>query len=160
MKASLLLSLMLLASCGNPFNLHKDVRKHVDPRPTLTTNPIFIKYINEFEAEYGQTISDIPVNFAFISEPQTIAWCNEWDSGEKSIEVSESHWNSMSEERRQQLIEHELGHCELNLDHDETYDPIDNCPTSIMNPYVFGNYGITNCYLPKHDYYMRQLFKR
>ena len=159
MKASLLLSLMLLSSCGNPFSLIKDLRKHTDPRPTLTTNPMFIKYINEFEAEYGRTIGDIPINFAFISKPQTAAWCNEWDYGEKNIEVSESHWNNMSEKRRQELIFHELGHCELNLDHNENYES-DSCPTSIMNPYVFNDYGVDNCYTPKFNYYMRQLFGR
>ena len=66
----------------------------------------------------------------------------------------------MSEERRQELIFHELGHCELNLDHDETYNETDNCPTSIMNPFVFGDYGVDNCYTPKFNYYINQLFGR
>jgi Zn-dependent protease with chaperone function len=160
MKASLLLSLMLLTSCGNPFALHKDQHKHTDPRPILTTDPTFIKYIDLFEAEYGKMIGDIPINFALISKPQTVAWCNEWNSGERNVEVSQPHWNSMSESQKEELIFHELGHCELNLDHDDTYDTNDSCPTSLMNPYVFGNYETTNCYIPKYDYYMRQLFKR
>jgi hypothetical protein len=154
MNKTLVLSLLLLVSCG---------KHHKDPRTNHSTNAEFRSYINVFESNYGRHIGDIPIYFADAKD-NIAAQCLKWTTGEKAIEVDQVEWSWLSEEQRQQLIDHELGHCELNLEHNDKYKRDITgyylCPSSIMNPNVFSDYAIDNCYVPDHAYYMRELFKR
>lgn len=53
----------------------------------------------------------------------------------------------------QQLIFHELGHCVLNLDHNDDIMN-NNCPKSIMHSRFFGD---TECYWNNIEYYLKEL---
>lgn len=145
---------LLLVSCG---------KQHQDPRTNHSTDEEFISYIRVFESNYGKHIGDIPINFKDQDE-DTAGECVIWSTGEKEIQISQNTWSVLSEKQRQQLIDHELGHCELNLEHNPEYKR-DNtgyfiCPVSIMHPNVFNDYSIKNCYVPDNDYYIDELFKR
>lgn len=153
MKVSILIVIML-TSCG---------RHHVDPRINHNTNQVFLPYIKSFENVYGHKISDIPIEFK-DQDSDIVGVCLIWKTGEKAIEVDEIQWNYLSEKQQEQLIFHELGHCQLGLKHNDNYrydiTGYKLCPNSIMNPNIFSDYSIDNCYIPEFNEYIKELFKK
>ena len=154
MKNILIFSLMLV-SCG---------KYYADPRAILTTDAAFTPYIKDFETLYGKKINNIPINFGNTANVAFIAVCRKWSDFEKDIIVKKEVWNMLSKEQKQELIFHELGHCELNLEHISNYTyNVNNpyiCPISIMNPQVFNDYSISYCYNANINYYTNKLFNR
>lgn len=119
----------LLTSCGIPLPLQKDlVVKDINAvRQFSTTDPAFTKYVQEFEHRGRVTmndgsfsVGDIPVNFGDTENPNFQGVCFEYPDGTKEVIVKRSWWSAVSEEYRESLIFHELGHCRLGRDHDDT----------------------------------------
>lgn len=56
-----------------------------------------------------------------------------------TVEVDQKEWNKLSQGQKQNLVDHELGHCLLGRTHRHGYTAINNViyPKSIMYPYVF-----------------------
>jgi hypothetical protein len=62
--------------------------------------------------------------------------CVRWSDGHRQIQIDQYYWeNSLDEGEKQEVINHELGHCDLNRDHDTR--TANGYPISIMYPYVF-----------------------
>lgn len=125
MKYLTTIILLLFVSCGiKP----QDVEKTNELRYKLDTdNSIFDTYQLYFENDYyintGKTIdtSWIRINFDADLEGTTKnGVCYSFSDGKREITIRETAWNLMSEYSRKHLIYHELGHCALNLEHDDT----------------------------------------
>ena len=125
----------------------------------------FDKYVQAFEVEYGEKIVDLDISFGdpkiyFLpKEVKAIAACmiNWGYMGSKKIVIDASFWDRITEDSREQLIFHELGHCVLGLDHIDKIKK--GCPVSIMNSYAFSQDEIVKCYIPNKRIYFNRLFK-
>lgn len=134
-----------------------------DPRSGCKTASEFYRYIDDFEAEYGNNIGDIPVCIGSIEiedKESVIGVCRTWTGPTRKyreITIKEEWFDRNHEDEYavRQLIEHELGHCLLNRDHVEEVDE-DFHPISIMYPYHFSG----GHYQDNHEYYLNELFRR
>lgn len=151
MKKLLLLSL-LLSACAKP---------QPDPRSISGIDPAFTSYVQKFESYYGNSIGDIPIQFTDIASP-TIGVCTRWTSGERQIVIDRTYWNNpyTSDKAKMGLIFHELGHCALNREHNNTtfyyYGShiAGDVPYSLMNMYNF----YSNNYVELESHYINELF--
>lgn len=101
--------------------------------------PLVIKpYAKVFEDESKQKIkSEINiVNFDKDDESSIAGLCRFLPSY-NIIEINENYWNRIGNYGKEQLLLHELGHCELGYDHNSKM--LDNRPESIMYPVAFGD---------------------
>lgn len=152
-----LISVLFIVSCGKPLPDFK--KDQGGGREFNTTNPIFKEYIGRFENSYGSKISDIPLNLKTL--PSGIAgYCIEYSSGTKEIVFDSTYWSGITDLEKEELVFHELGHCQLNKDHKDGFIDLNgnNCKSSIMNSFVFTEYEVNTCYITNHDYYIDELF--
>lgn len=123
----LTIAITTLSSCGLPFGADFVKKKSQAVRTNTTTNPVFSSYIASFEqvgkSETGQTqfsIGDIPVNFGDTEHPDYQGVCFSYENGQHEVIIRESWWNSASDTYRESLLFHELGHCRLGREHDDS----------------------------------------
>jgi hypothetical protein len=106
---------LLLTACGNP--------------PKLTTDPVFVPYIKEYEQTFNTKVHMATINFA-QTNPKYAAVCYQWGPyGE--ILVSKETWKLLTDLQKVNLIFHELGHCHKWRRHKDTLQA-DYCPVSFM----------------------------
>ncbi len=152
-RALFLLSLLLLAACGR--------------EPTAEETATFAPYFERFETysrRFGRdTSSDTKVKILFGAlRPGEIGVCEQGFLQSPRVTVSRSAWNMRSEDGREALIFHELGHCLLGRDHTDATSGYGsqgrrvNIPASLMNTSGVGS----SLYAAEHDYYIRELFTR
>lgn len=128
---TLITTMALLTSCGIPLPLQKDlVVKDINAvRQFSTTDPAFSKYVQEFEHNGRKilndgsfSVGDVPINFGDTENPNFQGVCFEYPDGTKEVIIKKSWWDAVSEDYRESLIFHELGHCSLGRDHlDDTW---------------------------------------
>lgn len=124
MKKFSLLFFIILSSCGR----------------TPYIEPELIKYLNRFEKEINYSTENIAVVFTNLDAP-TIGVCTLNDFSFNFIQLDRRFWESSDEYEREQLIYHELGHCAMFLEHNDTevtYNSV-KIPGSIMNSTFFGD---------------------
>jgi hypothetical protein len=148
MKKTLLLTIsFLLIGCG----------------PVKQTHPDFIKYINSFETEIGLKVKtpivykSIVLSEEELKKSRSVGTCYRYANSNKNfIDIEKQYWDAASELLKEQLIFHELGHCELNLEHTEEKinTPFGSIPKSIMFPYIFANQPYYEAY---KEYYFNEL---
>src|SRR5579884_1508973 len=130
MKMFLLVLIALLSSsCGPP------------PDPSITQDPELIPFINSFESEIGVDASHVSATFSKLTSPD-IGMCDSYDDGRRDIYIDRDEWNQMDYVGREQLMYHELGHCAMNLEHNNSYVTLPGGTQvygSIMNEYWFGD---------------------
>lgn len=119
----------------------------------ITSNdiePEFHSYVEEFKqnSQLGHTVKMI---FGEIKEEDVIAYCYNYGNLRKNyILVDRTRYNELTDLEKEEVVYHELGHCILFRDHDETilngndYGLKYNLFKSIMYPYVFGGYKFKN----------------
>lgn len=138
-KLVILLSLWFLAGCGRPGN-------YIDPR--LET------HVQKFEELFGITVtSDIT-----ISKIEKHVGLCKYKNFENSIIIDSDFYETHKSNYYaiQQLMFHELGHCELYMDHDDrTFS--NGTPMSIMNYYAFGMFSY---YETNNEYYLNELINK
>ena len=127
-----IVSCALISSCGiNPFEDVIEKKVASDPRTNLDTNLAFSYYVNIYETDYKEEtgidvdVSYIPINFGDISEVRNaIGVCYVYNLGSgvktREIKINESWWNIATNDSREALIKHELGHCHLDRVHDDS----------------------------------------
>lgn len=108
----------------------------------------FKPYVAKFEY-YSLDIVNSSIMYGKMAWP-TVGECF-YDT--QTVLVDEKYFNKMGYLGKEELIFHELGHCELNRDHED--DMMDYCPRTIM---YFQTFGDSACYAQKHEYYMDELF--
>ncbi len=138
---TLFLLLLLNSACGQYAQ-----KKH-------TIDSEFLQLVDVFELEQNVTV-DIDITFKKIERPAVgVCWYNKNNNKMNglSIEIDPTFWNGASDDEREELLFHELGHCILGREHDETKLYL-NIPKSIMYPYVFGW-----AYKKYRSYYVEEL---
>lgn len=145
MRQMLVISLLMLSACGK-FYVPKD------PRTIHGVNPIFQPYIDLYVQQKGSKLAyDIPMQFTDL-KGDTVGLCTRWhESGYRQIQIDRSYWNYISDNMRIALISHELGHCDLNRNHDETIISY-QMPKSFMYP---SNFDYPDSWI---FYYFSELF--
>lgn len=114
----------------------------------------FDSYVQTFETTYNIPVN-VSIMFKDIADDTIAGQC--WYSEPRKIEIDTPYWNEITELGREQLIMHELGHCVLNLDHDETIGTVGawhNVPMSIMYPSHFGD---DPWYRDNRAYYLQEM---
>lgn len=128
MKTWMVLSTLFLVGCGQGF------QSADDPRSIHGVDPAFYPQIQTYldHKPTHQLDYDIPIQFGEL-EGNTVGLCTRWTNGYRQIIVDRYYWEHQStEDQKRSLIAHELGHCDLNLDH----SPI---MTAIMYMYNVGS---------------------
>ena len=163
MKKSLLLMALLYCQVFAFSGCAKDEK---DPRDIRITNEEFLPYIKKFETEWGKSVGDIPIGFKDINDGDTIGICWTWQ-GENTyhqIEIDEKWWKdpNTNENNKINLIFHELGHCALNLDHNDNVHSLGGLPLAPMVPDSFMNEEVFFGDEPSesYEYYVDELFNR
>jgi hypothetical protein len=103
--------------------------------PVLNTGD-FGGYVELFEKEaerFGRPIrvTNLVVSISYELPQRVLGRCTY--SNPRLIEINGNHWPDLTDEYRELLMFHELGHCVLDLHH--VQDRVD-----IMNPAVPGTY--------------------
>lgn len=129
------------------------------PRQVRSIDPAFQAYVSDFEL-YFATEVDYPIQFGDTGA-DSIGLCYKWIGGYKEIVLSEKYWNKIDNNQRRELVYHELGHCQLGLDHNDTETTFPDIgsgsyPASIMRSYVFDSVE-AQIMLLQMDYYLKQL---
>jgi hypothetical protein len=137
--SSLILALTL-SSCAPP-NLPELGPVYVDSR--------FISYLNQYKADkllYLNTEKVKPVSIKFKPSTEYIGVCLIWTFGQRLIEIDPIAWESLSESGKYILLVHELGHCDLDLDH--------TTESTIMQEYLMDDFRFN----ADRDYFLKKLF--
>lgn len=112
----------------------------MQPKIASGVDPAFQVYSQEF-AEYYHTDQSVPIHFSTLnSSPlgELVGECVTYSDGARQILIDPGYWSQLDEVSRKDVIYHELGHCKFGRVHTSAILN-DLCPTSIMNPYVFGD---------------------
>ena len=140
----LLVCAAILNGCGKEDLTDYIFRKTANANPNhsqVSINPSFIVYYQAFEQAIGRDPNRISIDFAKIDSP-AVGLCYYYDDATYNhIAIDGDFWSTASDNVRQELVFHELGHCALGLGHDEATHRLgtDTAPNSIMFPYVFGD---------------------
>lgn len=149
-----ILSFVLIVGCGK--SLQDMINMGKKPYSKSKTNEVFRPYINSFTQEFDVTVR-VPIVLKKL-EANKAGVCFVWSDGYREIQINSLHWSNFSEEQKEQLIFHELGHCVFNLGHDDSMlEYRRDCPNSIMRSFMFNQYEINNCYVPENSHYMEDL---
>ena len=113
-------------------------------------------YISRFEARSADaghpvSASGTSVRFGNLTG-KTVGIC-QYGNGLRSVTIDQTFWSRSSALSREQLIDHELGHCVLGRGHNISTDP-GGRPLSIMYPVVLAPTDFDNYYWD----YIHELF--
>lgn len=118
----------------------------------INVDPDLQPYFERFTLTIGVPTDGISASFGNLTAPM-VGECILGSDGSRAIEIDSAHWAQASDDDREQVLFHELGHCAMHLGH-VTATSLDGCPVSIMYPYEFGN---TPCYANNKAYYYQEL---
>lgn len=122
-----------------------------------STNNREVKIIvEEFERHWGRKVT-VPIIFSPVRLSETTTGvCFGFQSPKftRIIVLDEQYWETISYWYKEAIIFHELGHCELDLEHDEEKVSTwyDDRPRSIMHPFNHSYYRYFR------DEYIEQMF--
>lgn len=74
---------------------------------------------------------DISAYVENIESRGTLGQCKSYSDGSKQVVIDQQFWNRSSDIEREYIVFHELGHCILGRDHDDSKDESGQC-ISIM----------------------------
>lgn len=162
MKLSRFLIFFLIVGCGPTCIVENPtICKQDDPRKHNGIDTEFEDYVALFEEITGTKVWDLPINFSHIEEEASIGICRTYfnkvlDKTYKEIFIRREYWEEASDNSRESLMLHELGHCVLNRHHTEERIERDGykIPISVMNPFNIGGYFY---YEPNREYYFEEL---
>ena len=125
---------------------------------TKKTDQEFKPYVKQFEMYYNNTVKT-PIVFGDKFEKSVVGVCITYSKHVKIIKINPRFWNKADDYEREALIFHELGHCELDKDHNDSLYEISEghfIPASLMQSNLLDG----NTYTTYHSYYMYELFKK
>lgn len=158
---SKLLLLLCLFGCRSNDVISFPYDKPDDPRSTTKTSPEFLQYSQAFSDEFNLPVGHIPISLGDLKDLQ-VGVCKQWKSGNRvmyaEIIIDREYYERAKYDHNaiEFVVYHELGHCALNLDHNNAYFK-DGMPKSIMRSTIFSNSELFLYYEPQRDYYMREL---
>lgn len=121
------------------------------------------QYFDQFEVEASRYNVDVEIDDLDISGyvenirgNGTVGQCKIYSDGMQEVVIDEGYWDRIGDEQKEFLVFHELGHCILGRDHDDTVLVEDICK-SIMRS------GLTDCNIIYDDnsreMYLKELFE-
>lgn len=174
----MILTALQLGACGSQLDLLSDFvvtnvpggADLIDPRSGDPVAHEFDELVYRFEDDTGIRVEDIPISFGDL-RGGVAGTCYVWRFGHKKsfkeIKIDREYYERIKDKscKLEQLVYHELGHCVLERDHDDTvvyYDdtlkyPYSSMPTSIMRSHAFNSWECEQYYTPHHDYYIQEL---
>jgi len=124
----------------------------------IHTNPSFDSYADRFIADaeqYNTEITKDSINIQFMEHAEYSATGLVFGKCTNGIVyIVKDYWDSTSEEGRETLLYHELGHCVLHRGHESGSDEIG--PKSVM---VADSSLVTYYWAKNRDHYLKELFK-
>lgn len=111
-------------------------------------------YIVYFETLYKRPLSErISIKFDKL-DGRMVGVCIAW----RSVKFDYNAWDRFSDDQREELVFHELGHCELLREHNDAKIELNGeiVPESIMYPYLVKE----QVYVKNRAYYLKELFKK
>ena len=160
-KLPIILLLLIIIACG---------KKEEPILMVYEIEPQFLPYITLFiqEAEKANVVVKAE-NLRMTFKTENISICGNFiqdKTGQRNIIINARCWKISSQQNREALVFHELGHCFLNREHRDDLMPSQD-PVSIMNTYNNGPYepcnyaidGDTRCNkTERRSYYINELF--
>lgn len=119
----------------------------------VQTDKVFEPHISTYERLSGKKINSI-ITFKNKLDGNTIGICYYVT---KKIVIDKEWWYQVSEYQHEQLILHELGHCEGLRGHTEKMIDMGSdgfIPASLMNPSIL----YEPIYIKHREYYLKELF--
>lgn len=137
----LLVGLVFIIGCGNE---HKEVFAIAG----------FETYYSTFVQTENVGANDLIIKFGNVYNETTniIGFCLKGDGITPTVTIDSAIWANLPEVFRQELIDHELGHCILNRVHRTDMLP-NGYPASIMYPSLFDAFWIQK----NQEYYNNEL---
>lgn len=140
MKYLLLVSTLFLAACAQPNN--QNPPQAVTQDETLLS---IAQNVYENLHELGSNPRPLStISFAIESNSNTtqLAVCYRWANGDAKIAFKPETLMNYTRHEVEGIMLHELGHCALNLEHDDRMiaapnDPGYSMPATIMNTYFY-----------------------
>lgn len=151
-RVTLFFSLFLLLSCGDD-----TIQNTSDAYANTNIHPEFVRFVDSFlseakrrDIEVDISSRELEIQFGAVENTgDVLGSCNR---DNHHIIVSEVDWNNLSENHREVLIFHELGHCMFDRDHKS--DKLRNGEVaSIMFPSIQGKF-----FGARRTYYMNEFF--
>lgn len=140
------LMILFLISCSSLENYNQ-----VDDRINYEFRPQTI----EFQREFRQLVR-LPIRFG-INDPELMGVCQIRTDGHRQILINKERWSVLTDEQKEELVFHELGHCIFNLPHLDGQYMLTGCPMSLMAPRVFSAHQAEACYSRYKNYYLGQI---
>lgn len=131
MKLLILLSLTLVGCGKSALNDLINNYTEYEDQPH-TTDPAFFEYIDWLDLDRSTPI-------IFNDREKGISGTCTTYTNYKVIEIDPEYWDTATTNQRLELLAHEIGHCDYNLDHN-TNILEDGCYESVMYPVNFGGY--------------------
>jgi hypothetical protein len=162
MKKALSLIVPIMALCYQIFLWNVKI-----PAPRRGIHPEVQQYVDRFvklakdvgNKDYKHFMLNIDIADSIkdsfngvVTSDDVVGWCKPYIYP-LQIMIQSEQWRTSSDMQREQLMFHELGHCLLRRQHDETTSP-NGTPMSIMYPFL----------VPEHTYetfrdeYIKELF--
>jgi hypothetical protein len=114
----------------------------------------FKQMFSEAAAEHGKYIQvGIVIGFGDMPKVGTVGYCQKYSNSNKFIVIDKKAWVGFDKYQKEVLIFHELLHCALNKEHDNSGEE-DYCPNSIMYWRVLPSY----CYKTYRKEYLDNAF--
>ena len=115
-------------------------------------------YVSKFEDEFGVKVR-FPVRF-YVAADNAVASCVRWENGARMVRVDVRRYPPLSDVRKELVVYHELGHCSLNLPHNDEEVEFENVkgkwPASIMRSMLFDDIEAL-VYKTNRSYYVKEL---
>ena len=125
---------------------------------TVHVDPELAVYAKTFEDDMEVSTSNITMQFGYLDD-DLAGLCRSWSNGDREITIEPEYWKELNYIEREELMYHELGHCAMNLDHNDAMivDPNNgmSIEASIMNSYFFGIKYNWNSYRNEYKEAMR-----
>lgn len=140
---------------------------HGDGKQIPFIHSEILPYVREFESLYGKKTENISITFTSFFGSSVVGICQSYSKNggwyrDKVIKLDRDYWNESSKAAKEILVFHELGHCELERDHDDEFLTTneDGIPVlmskSIMNSYIINE----TKYIENRTYYIIELFNK
>lgn len=149
--------LLILSACGPIVQVNNPVQSPAYAGAGI--DDAFFTQVLTFETEWGRHVTNVDMFFVDRLDGSEIGTCIfvEGSGYQRAIRIERDTWDRRQDsDFREALIMHELGHCQLNLDHDDSVDE-DGCAKSLMYPSMD---RVWHCYAKKRRYYLDGLFGR
>lgn len=101
--------LYLTAGCDMP----SPAAKGVDPE----FEEVLAEYQREKAQRTGEGVRAVAAVMVPDLEGNTVGQCRRWSNGDREIFIDQEFWNFATNSLREQLFFHEMGHCDLDLEH-------------------------------------------